>query len=288
MLGALGSSSLGQPLVSEVDYGSVAPRRAHALIFEAGRGFSVSNVDSSELKRIELPEFVVVPEGISWSENGAVAVLYSRSQNWIQIVSGLPLSPAAAAPVAIPAGSLTAVTVNPTGELVVVALSGDVAGIYKVGDSIDFSQPLVPVQQPISLSFSGNGQSICVLDGADKQVSCLHLATFARQSVPVSDLEDPRFIVGKRDSGNRQLLYVVGARDRALAVYDMADQQKIGSVPFDFEPTTMEILGRSSFLLSTRTSTTDPLWCLAGASASEPGVYFVPATPIASQEDQDR
>jgi len=245
-------------------------------------------LSSGQLERRDLPEFVVVPEGIAWSGNGAVAALYSKSQNWVQIIRGLPLSPTAAAPVSIPAGSLTAVVVDETGGQIIAAFSGEVAGVYRVGDAIDFSQPLVSSQQPTSVSFSNDGQSIYVLDGATKEVSGLNLTTFARESLAVSDLEDPKFILSRKDNANRQVMYVVGARDRVLAIYDMTAQQKMAGIPLDFEPTTLEILGRNSFLLSTRTSTNDPLWCLAGVSVGEPGVYFVPATPIASREGQDR
>lgn len=288
VLGAPGSASLSQPLASELDYGSVAPRHPHALIFQGGRGTSVSGLGSSELERRELPESVVVPEGVAWSGNGAVAVLYSKSQNWIQIVKGLPLAPTAAMAVPIPGGSLTAVSVDQTGDQVVIALSGDASGVYQVGDSVDLSQPLITVQQPTSIGLSEDGRSIYVLDAATKQVSVLDLTTFARESVPVSDLEDPQLILPRRDHANRQILYVVGARDRVLMIYSMADQQRLASIPFDFQPTTIEILGRNSFLLSTRSSTNDSLWCLAGANIAEPGVYFIPATPIESREGQDR
>jgi hypothetical protein len=287
VVGAMGSTSLSEPLMSELDYGSVAPGHSHAMVFQGGRGTSVSSLSSGQFERRELPEFVVVPERIAWSGNGAVAALYSKSQNWVQIIRGLPLSPAAAAPVSIPAGSLTTVVVDQTGDQVIVATSGEVAGVYRVGDSIDFSQPLVSVQQPTSVSFSNDGL-IYVLDGATKEVSWLNLTTFARESLPVSDLEDPRFILFRKDNANRKVMYVVSARDRVLAIYNMADQQKVAGIPLDFEPTTIEMLGRNSFLLNTRASANDPLWCLAGASVGEPGIYFVPATPIASREGQDR
>lgn len=288
VLGALGSTSLSEPLMSELDYGSVAPRHPQAIVFQGGRGTSVSSLSSSELERRELPEFVVVPEGIAWSGDGAVAAFYSKSQNWVQIIRGLPLSPSASAPVSIPAGSLTAVVVDQTGDQIIAAISGEVAGVYRVGDSIDFSQPLVSSQQPTSVSFSNDGQSIYVLDAATKEVAGLNLTTFARESLPVTDLEDPKFILSSKDNANRQVIYVVSARDRVLAIYDMAAQQRMAGIPLDFEPTTFEALGRNSFSLNTRTTTNDPLWCLAGASVGEPGVYFIPATPIASREGQDR
>jgi hypothetical protein len=285
--GLLGSALLGAPVLLKLDYASVAPLKDYAIAFQGGQCLFASNLRLAPISIATLPGQFSVPDGIAWSGDGSVAVLYSPKGNWVQTISGLPLSPNAGPLLDVSplGGTLSNVAVDFHGEQLVIGVLGDSGGVFRIADSQTFL-PLLTVSKPISLSFSDEGGKLYILDGASKQVFELNMGDSTSQSWPIADLEDPIAVRVIQDTAQVRVVYVAGGSDSALVSYDSSSHEVIASIPLTFQPTEMESLGRNSFVLRPRTSNDDPLWTFR--TSEQPTVYFVPASPLALGEDSGR
>ena len=99
--GSLGSASLSAPIVSLLDYASVAPGQNYGIAIRDGRLFLVSGLGSEQPSVVALPGAALTPDAAAWSGDGATALLYSRKTGWIQMFTGFPESVSGASPVSI-------------------------------------------------------------------------------------------------------------------------------------------------------------------------------------------
>jgi hypothetical protein len=282
VIGSLGSASLGPPVLQPLDFASLAPHQNYAIASRSGQSLFVSGLESEPVSTTVLPDSVSTPEGLVWSEDGSVAVLYSQTGNWIQTLTGLPNSVTAGPVVSLVplGGSLSAVATDAHGARVAIGVTGGLAGVYEIVGGQNLV-PLLDSSVPIALGFADDG-TLYALDSATKQVfevgvSVTGSVNSATQTWP-EGLEDAIAIQPARDASNRQVLYVAGRSDRLLLTYDGSSHQSIASVPLSFEPTTIQPFGSNSFLLRFRSNTSDPLWTFT--SSPQLMVYFVPATPL--------
>ena len=287
IVGFLGSASLGPAILPKLDYASVAPQKNYAIAFQDGRCLVVSGLDSEHVTTTALPGAFSVPESVAWSGDGSVAVLYSRTGNWVRTISDLPISPNAASflDLSSQGGALSTVVADLHGEHVVIGITGDNAGVFQVASDQSLL-PLVSVSKPISLAFTDDGRKLYIIDGDSVQLSEFNLADSTSQTWRLNELEDPIAVRLARDAAQRQVIYVAGRRDQALLVYDSSTHEVVGRVSLTFQPSGIEILGRDSYLLRPRASFDDPLWSFR--NSAQPMVYFVPATPLIAGEDSSR
>jgi hypothetical protein len=289
--GTAGSSHLGSALWSGMEFGSAAPQRDYALAFYApafgeSRCLIVSGLSSDQPSSATLPGPCSVPQGVEWSGDGSVAILYSRAENWIRIVTGLPSAPASGAALGIGmlGGSLSAVASDTGGTRVAIGVAGGKSdGIYEILNSQGAANngTFVPVLlgvEPTALAFSGDGGTLYGIDGASRQLNEINAADFTSQTWALSPLEDPVALRWGTDADQKKLVYVAGFGDRSLATFDASSRQMIASLPLNFQPTAVTPLGQNSFILRPRTEGLDPLWALSNAPAQ--AIYFIPATPI--------
>ena len=287
IVGILGSASLGPAILPKLDYASVAPQKNYAIAFQDGRCLIVSGLDSEQVTTTTLSGEFSAPEGIAWSGDGSVAVLYSRTGNWVRTISDLPVSPNAASLLDLSSlgGALSTVAADLHGEHVVIGITGDNAGVFQIASDQSFL-PLVPVAKPISLAFADDRRQLYIMDGELMQLTEFNLADSTSQAWRINELEDPIAFRPARDAAQRQVIYVAGRGDRSLVVYDSSTHEVIGRVSLAFQPSSIEILGRHSYLLRPRASFDDPLWSFR--NSAQPMVYFVPATPLIAGEDSSR
>lgn len=287
VVGFLGSASLGPAILPKLDYASVAPQKNYAIAFQDGRCLVVSGLDSEHVTTTTLPGAFSVPESVAWSGDGSVAVLYSRTGNWVRTISGLPTSPNAASflDLSSQGGVLSTVVADLHGEHVVIGITGDNAGVFQIASDQSLL-PLVSVSKPTSLAFTDDGRKLYIIDGDSVQLSEFNLADSTSQTWRLNELEDPIAVRLARDAAQRQVIYVAGRRDQALLVYDSSTHEVVGRVSLTFQPSSIEILGRDSYLLRPRASFDDPLWSFR--NSAQPMVYFVPATPLIAREDSSR
>jgi hypothetical protein len=275
--GLLGSSTFGPILIGELDNAFVAPQMSYAIAIRDGQAWFASGLGSGNIGMSKLP-VAVRPDGVAWSRDGSVAVLYSLSGSSIQLVSGLPGAANVAAPVDLTplGGSLLKVAADTTGQNVAIGIGGNGGSIYLMDRNSNFV-PVAGVANPVAVLFSDDGKTLYALDGNSKQLLEVSTADFTSQDLDLSDLMDPIAVAGTSDSTGRRVIYVAGGQDSVLRSYDATTNQIITTVPLAFQPTSLQVFGGTSFILAPRTSATAPLWAFRNAAV--PAAYFVPAAP---------
>src|ERR1700733_10602712 len=114
VIGVPGAASFGPTLLDNLDFASVAPGQTYGIVFESGKCLFVSGLDSKTISTTVIAGITAYPDGIVWSRNGSLAILYSRAGTWFQKISGFPSAPVAASLVDVSSlgGSLSAVAVD--------------------------------------------------------------------------------------------------------------------------------------------------------------------------------
>jgi len=275
VMGLPGSATFGSPLVNGFDMGSIAPHKNYAIGFQQGNCFLVAGLDSSPILT-GIAGVSGQPDGIVWSGDGSVAVLSSRGGAWLQVLSGLPDAPQAGALVDLSTlgGSLSGVATDQQGKRIALAIQGANGGAFLSSDGQNFASA-VTLANPAALAFSGDGASLYILDGSALQLMIFSINDYSSQTFPLNGLQEPSAIAAGQDTQGRPIVYVVGTSDQIFQAYDPATQQLLLNLPLYFQPAGITAFGPHSFVISSRTQPTDPLWLFA--SVPQPAVYFVPA-----------
>lgn len=274
VIGVPGAASFGPALMDNLELGSVAPGQNYGIVLEGGRCLVVSAFGSAKISTVPIAGVTAYPDGIVWSANGSLAILYSRGENWFQTITGLPSAPAAGTLVNLKSlgGSLTAVAADAAGKQVAVGISGDKGAVYQAVNS--WVAPLAAMANPVSLSFSSDGLTLYALDAATAQVTAATLSNHSLETLALTGLANPVAIRALQDSENRSVLYVAGGQDRILRIVDLASGQT-SDIPLYFQPTGLDAFGSSSFVLAARSQAARPLWLFS--TVPQPSAYFVPA-----------
>jgi hypothetical protein len=278
VIGFPGAASFGPALLDSLDFASVAPHQNYGLVFESGKCRFVSGLGSTTISTVAIVGVAANPDGIVWSGNGSLAVLYSRAGSWFQTIAGFPGAPVAGASVDVTSlgGAFTAVAVDLPGKQIVVAVSGVNGAVYQAAGG-QFTR-LVSMAKPVSLSFSSDNQTLYALDAAALQVTAVTIGSHGLQTLALPGIANPVAIQSFEDSQSRQLLYIAGGTDRLLRILDVASQQIVNDVPLNFQPTHLDPFGSGSFVLAYRSQSAKPLWLFT--STPQAGAYFVPAVQL--------
>jgi hypothetical protein len=277
-----GSASFGPALLSDVEFGSVAPDKNYAIACKEGHWLFVSGMDSGHVSTAPLPGVFRKPEGAVWSSDGSVAILYSTSGNWMETLTGLPGSPHANASLnlSVLGGSLAAVASDADGKQIAIAMHGPRGGVYLNTPKQEFI-PLAKIANPISLSFSENGSILYVLDRTALELSAITISNWSSRILPLTGLNDPFAILAGYDNANQPVLFVASGTDRLVGVYNPASQEMEATLHLGFQPTGIRNFGPNSLVVGLRSKAESPLWLLS--TAPKPAVYFVPAAPSAAK-----
>jgi hypothetical protein len=279
VIGIAKAATFGPVLRDNLDFASIAPLQSYGIGFQSGRCLLITGLGSSLISTRALSGVEAQPEGIAWSGDGSLAVLYSRTGNWLQTLSGFPGAPVAGMRVdgSSLGGVLASVAVDAQGKLIAAGFSGDAGALYQSSDGKTFTS-LKSVANPAALSFSTDGSTLYALDTSVPQVIAVNLANRGFQNISLNGLANPMAIQAVEDSENRQLLYVAAASDRLVRILDVASQQIVTDVPLGFQPTCLDQFGANSFVVASRSQAANPLWLFA--SSPQPEAYFVPAVQL--------
>jgi hypothetical protein len=211
-----------------------------------------------------------------------VAILYSRSGNWIQTLVDLPKSPRANSHRSLAAlgGSLSAVASDATGKQIGIAMQGPKGGVYLTTSNQEFI-PLTEMSNPIALAFSEDALSLYALDGAAPRFADITISDWNSHVHWLVGLRDPVAIRAGHDAANQPVVFVASGRDRQVSLYSLASRKFLTTVHLNFQPTGVQDFGRNSFVIGSRSKSTDPLWLFDAAPRA--AVYFVPAVSAASK-----
>jgi hypothetical protein len=284
VIGSLGSASLGQPLLNAA-FGSVAPHQNYALTFQRDRCTLIEGLGSEQRSSVQIPGSFAFPEAVSWSGDGTTAILYSRTGNWLQVISGLPsaANPGPSLSLSLLGGQLSSVTTDLRGQHVVIGMVGAPGGVFQVKDGGTFV-PLLSAVEPVAMALADDGTTLYAIDSTTSQMFEQNLTNLSSQSWPLDGLADPAALVSTKDAAHREVIYVAGRGDRLLKVFDSSTHAVLASIQLNFQPDVIQPLGSGSFLLGSRSIADDILWSFT--NAPQPTVFFIPAAPLRLRENR--
>jgi len=285
VIGLPGSAWLGPSILDGYRSGSVAPGKDYGLAFKDGKCAFVSGLGSARASAYALPGAIADAEGVVWSANGSLALLFSRTGNWIQTFAGIPDSaaPQLSVDLSVLGGSLSGIATDTTGRRIAIGVAGESGGVYLITDGGD-PVPLLSGSKPVALAFSDDGSRLFALDTVAPRLTELQLSGLTSQVLSLEGLKDPLAIKATRDAANQPVLYVAGGNDRLLRAYAVSSHEILADIPLDFAPTELMELGRNTFVVATRNRSEDPLWLFTPTLRE--AFYFVPAGPADSRGAQ--
>ena len=276
ILGIPGASLLGSP----VDFGlpvnsvAVAPRQDVAFVTASDGTLHLFSMQSGGPVDLNLNGLAQSPERVVYSPSGTAAALYTSGS--IQIVGGLPDSPAIAASLTLP-GAPDALALSDDGTALLVA-SG--TNIELFGGAADLGM-VTATAGPALLAFAPSGHDAAIVDRAGAGVVLFRnlTGTVASQSVaPADDTIQSASAVAFSTDGQQLLL--ASAATPSVTTFDLSSGNR-GAIACSCTPAT---LARMGDLFRLNELTQDPLWLLDARPATA-GVTFVPALSAAATSD---
>jgi len=278
LMGIPGSTTIGSPVFSAVDFASVAPGGRWALIVRQGRSTFESGLTDLAPQEFSAEGLIDAVDRVAWSRDGSFAVLYASFANQLQRVRFSEI-PSAEAPVDLnPFGAVSALAIDSNGR---IAVGFNNSGLYLLDGS---SSPvlLASIHQPAAAVFDETGNRLYAVD-LDQQ-SILQVSSgagpsaFASLGRPDGSASKP---VGMALSAGSRYLLLADSAGSAILVYNTNSGSLAYTLPLDFPPSHMEPLSASpTFLLN------DPRsdgWLLVLDASKTPLVYFVPRSQDESQ-----
>jgi len=280
--GLPGSATLGSAVLSGMEFGSPAPYRTYGVGFRNAQGLRITGLGSSQVSTEPIAGIFGTPEGAVWSADGSHVALFSRSEHWIQALSGWPSAPVAEAhqDLALLAGQLCDVAINSTGGQVAIAMCGRQAGVYLSAGGPQFT-PLAGFENPIALAFSADDASLYVLDAGTRKLAVIKISDSSVEELTLPELAAPFAIRAGVDTSKQPVAYILSRSDRVLGIYNVSAKKMEETIPLNFAPSGFQALGTTTFVIASRVQTSDPLWLLS--TQPHPAVYFVPALQAAAK-----
>jgi len=281
ILGMLGSAYLGLSVLNNLDAAWIAPGKQHGIATQNGGVLLISSLGSNQPTTTVLNGVVDQPEGVRWSADGSVAVLYSASGTWIQRFTNLPDSPLPGPSTDLSAlgGVVSAVASDADGRRVLIGIRLQTGGgVYLASDD---QAPVfqTAMMDPSALAFSDNTDIQYAADRATGQLFELRNSGAIPVLTADQGAADTVAVRSGVDSQGQRLFFLASRAGQAIRVYDATSYAKLEEIALETPPAGLDPVDDNSFLIAARTKDGDAVWLL---SRKPPvAVYFVP-TPLAS------
>ena len=276
LLGVPGAAWIGPPVLSDVDWASIAPGGRWAVLIKAGGASFMRGL--SDLAPAESPVdgLIDAVDRVVWSRDGSFAILYSSSGGQLQRVK-LSDNAAADSPIALsPPGKVTALAVDPAGQQIAVGITGPESGGLYLFNGAQSSARLSSMAQPAAAAFDGTGSRLYAVDGETQQILEFDSGAGGFEFASLSPPEGPALNpAGLAVSGDGRYLLLADRATPAVRVYETASRSLVNTIPLDFSPRGLEPLSPDPTFLLNGDSSQE--WLLVLDARQSPGVYFVPA-----------
>lgn len=274
VIGHPGSASLGEPFASDLDFASVAPDSEHALLFQEGavRVLRLGNVVQLSDEALE----VEIPDGVAWSGDGSVAVLYSKRDSWLRVIDGLPANPVLGVKLDI---SIEAARVDLHGDHIATVTAEEVSRLHVFSKSLE-ELPVPEVSPSTAISFSFERGILIAADSATQCVLRINLTS--QETACLAHFEEgPVSLAHLRDPKGRPAIAALG-RDRVLRIHDAAHFDLLAEFETGFNAPAITALSERILTFEQRHAPEEPFWVLTGSPAW--ALSFVPAPSPADPE----
>ncbi|MCE5308720.1 MAG: lactonase family protein [Acidobacteriales bacterium] len=278
ILGVAGAGYLGKPLISPIEFASVAPDGDTVLVISEGQSKLARGLNTGSPTSTLIEELSGIPDEIVWAPDVSSLVAYYASTRQLFLVAissdkllGASLLDASSLP-----GEVRSVTVSEGGATVLVGMrDAEAGGVYRV--SADAPPSLVAsVADPAAMVTVKGGRAVYAVDAGARLIIEIQDAGHLPQVVPLIEEPDDRFDpVGLAVDRGGLSLYVANARSRTIFVYDLASRTRIGELATEAAPELLKPLpGSASFLLAKHREAGEPIWILDTADTGS--TYFIP------------
>ncbi len=266
--GVPGSSSIGSPVLNEVDLASVAPGGQWGFVVKGDHAAFVRDL-AGPAPAESAPDGLIAADRVVWNRDGSAALLYSSSANQLQRVRLSSGDALADAPLDLPAGNIAALAIDPAGRQIAFGVAGSGLYLFNAGDSPALISPLA---QPAAAAFDETGRKLYAVD-----LDSLRIVEFesgAAQS-DFSAIGGGIVPAGLAVSAGGRYLMLADSAARAVYVYDIASQSLANTLNLDFAPSRFEPLSAGpAFLLN---GDRPGEWLLVLDARQTPGILIVPA-----------
>ena len=271
IMGLPGAAYLGDPLLADLEWASVAPNGAVALAVKDGRWYAVRGL-AAGANWTELGSSLPAPEKAAWSPDASAAVV--ASGGGLRFFRNLPEGPVASATAELP-GPVTALALEASGECAVVTVKAEAAGgVYLACP--DTPARLLAAGDPSALALARGGRDLFV---ADRSGRILEIQDFrdAARVMPFAEMPGPGWDpVGLAVSPDQRYLWVAHGSEKRVDGFELESRALTGQLGVEGEPSMLEPLAiKSVFLLRSTGRAGEPLLVLE--AGGQPAVYFVPA-----------
>lgn len=272
ILGMPGASLLGDPLSFglEVSSAAVAPRQDAAFVTAADGSFHLFRIQSAAPTELIVNGLSGAPEQVVFSPAGTAAALQVNGS--IQIISGLPDSPAIAATVdASPYSGPNALAVSDDGAALLLA-SGNSVELF--GGAADLGK-LTDTAGLALVAFAPGGHDAAIADRAGAGLVLYRGLTGAMVSQPVAPSDQTiQSASALAFSTDGQRLLLANSPGQSVTTFDLSAGAR-STVSCDCSPSA---LARTGDLFRLNEIGSGPIWLLDARTATA-SLTFVPAAP---------
>jgi len=174
------------------------------------------------------------------SADGATALLYSRSNATLQLVRGLPSTPAVSSPLPVTGlEALTHIALDSSSDIAIaITLSEDVRSLVRISLSDGAITPVSEIPQPAAVAFSLDGFFIVSTSGA------LYRMDRIGQPLRVREATNELNAVAVCAESSRQIAII------SASAVALKSSGEIVTLPLDWKGDRCEALGSNRFLLN--------------------------------------
>src|SRR4051794_23964982 len=158
MLGVPGAARLGSPILDEVDFASIAPGGAWALVTKGDRCSLVHGLADLTPAGSAADGLIDDVDRVLWNRDGSIALLYSSSSNRMQRVRLSDAGVRADTPMDLsPWGPVTALAIDPAGRQISFGVAKSGLYLFQAGQSPAL---LSSMAQPVAAAFDSTGKRL--------------------------------------------------------------------------------------------------------------------------------
>jgi DNA-binding beta-propeller fold protein YncE len=272
--GILGGATIGPTVQAGVSLAgrAVSPRGDYILAVEA-ETLGIWIVQPGQAAA-PVSGVMRAADRIATSPAGSHAVLFKADSARLEVLKGLPATPAVDREVDLSAlpGSLSALAVSEDGATVLAAVAGPSGGfVYRIAGQ-GITLPLFPLSRVSAMAFSSRGDA-AIADAGSNTAWLIRDAAGAANVMPLAGQnEGVDAPVGIAISEDGAAAYVANAGSNAVLILNLAGGAP-RTLPCPCAPTTLQAISATAFRLTDALS--EALWFL-DTSGAEPGLAFVP------------
>ena len=279
LIGVAGSSFLGDPSLTGLQFAAVAPNGVAAIAAWGDRLEWIADLSNYPQSSSVIGGAIASPDQILWDRKSSSVVVFSSSGGqlqFIQLAGGAPALQNAVLPDSC-LGSVKLLAADAANGIAAVACTPspdapDSQSLFFL--QTDSSSRLVQTPDaPVSAAFAEDGSFY--IAGRNSTIAVVaNSATDSNAQLLFSEPDAPNGASAILVQSAAQLLYSADSAQRRIRVYDLGSFSKVDDLPLDWLPMQFQPFPSNSFLINTRKAS-EPMILLQ--TAPKRTLLFVPA-----------